>query len=100
MFDKFTTLTPQGSTQKQYGGLCLRPVRTKWDEISSECQKFGQALRVICACNPTGVTNDQILIMEIPKHMGKWDSMAYDDRDFPHEHWNNHIDYKELLPVP
>lgn len=100
MFEKFSAMATQGMSDKKYGERGLRPVRSKWDQISADCQKFRRALRFIKACNPTGVTEDQVISMAIAKHLGKRDTMAYDVRDFPHERWNNHLAYRVLHRVP
>lgn len=68
IYDNFTNLSSAGASNKQYGGRGHRATRAKWDAISSDCQKFRQALRFIRACKPTGVTEDQILSMAIANH--------------------------------
>lgn len=56
--DKFKAFAPQDATDKTYVARTAKAVRTKFDEVATDLQKFHDTLRMIRASNPTGVTRD------------------------------------------
>lgn len=100
MFHRFKSMIPIEANQKQYAGRGFRPERAKWDAIESDCQKFRSDFCFIRAKNSTAVTEDQIISMEIVKHLGKIDSMSYDALEFSHERWKKFRAYRILGSVP
>lgn len=51
-------------------------------ELSTYVQKFGIALRRLRACNPTGLQEDDIILIAVAVHMGKCTTMYYGMKDY------------------
>ena len=100
LFERFKEFAPSVASDKTYGARNVKAVRAKWDEIAADVQKFRFSLRVIKACNPTEVVEDQVISMEIAKHLGKRKAMSYDAKDFSHTEWKNHLAYRALRNHP
>lgn len=96
MFDKISAFVSSGTNQKQSDSRGLRPVRTKWDQISAYCQKFWNASHFIRTCNSAGTTDDTELSMTIAKLMSKRNAMEFHASDVPHKSWSNHLTYEEM----
>jgi hypothetical protein len=79
------------------GGYATRTqaaVIHKFKIISADCQKVGNALRLVHASRPTGVSEYGVLSMSIAVHLGKSPSMDYRFKDFPHAEW---VHYKAWI---
>lgn len=95
MFQPFRRSASEGANSKTYGGSGLRATRANWESVSTDCQMF----RHIHACQPTGVTEGQIMSIAVAKHLGKRDGMDCDAKDYVHEHWINHLAFKVLRHI-
>lgn len=100
MFEKFKSFAPRSAQGKVYGARNPKSIKSKWDDVSADVQKFRESLQLVQASHPTGVTEDQILSMAIAKHLGKRNKMSYDAKDYPHENWKNHLAFKTLRGHP
>lgn len=87
MFDNFKTFALSRWADKAYGGRNPDSVRSKYDEISADILTFREALRVIRAANPTGVTYNEVLSIAITIHHEKSDRMSYEARGCAHDSW-------------
>lgn len=100
MFARFKELEPRDSSKKTYGGRTAKSVRAKFDEVAADVQNFRHPFRLFRACNPTGVTQDEVLSMEISVHLGKRKYMAYEAPYFPHCQWRKHLSFRVLSLHP
>jgi hypothetical protein len=87
LFDNFCANAPVGAPEKTYALRSPHAVKQKFDDVSTEIQKFRKSLRKVYASSPTGVTEDNILSMAIAMHIGKTDSMCYEYKDLSHSLW-------------
>lgn len=61
------------------------------DSVATEVQKLQKSLRLVSACKPSGMSENQILSMKIALHVGKIDKMSYDFKNLEHETWPLHL---------
>lgn len=93
-------MAPSAVSEKTYSARTAKAVRSKFDKLSAYVQKFRTSLRLVRACNPTGVTEDDILTMALAVHVGKRSTMSYDTRTVPLTIWKNHLTFNSLCRYP
>lgn len=87
-------------SEKSYAKRTQKAVRAKFDKVTADVQKFRAAICLICTSNPTGVTQDEVMSMAIPKHLGKRDGISHDAHSFANCNSKNHLAHKLLCVYP
>lgn len=95
-FAKYKTPGPTTGAHKSYCARYAKLVKAKFDKIAAVVKKFRKSLRFICAAQPSGVTENEVLSMEIGKHLRNRDGKSYDARSYPHAEQKFHLTYKVL----
>lgn len=65
IFGKFESLVPNGASGRAHGSQTIKPVRGKFDEVSSDVQKFCDFLHRVVASQASCVTECNVISMAI-----------------------------------
>lgn len=72
---------------ERYGHRTASSCKSHFDVLSAGVQKFAEALCHIRACNPTGVTEGNIVSMAVAIHLEDAGSMEYNKKDIDKWKW-------------
>lgn len=71
----------------RYGLRSADRVHKHVNNLSADVQKFGKTLRSVRACEPTGVTEDQVMAMAVAVYERMCETMLSEYKNFDPNHW-------------
>lgn len=68
--------------EKRYSLRFAKSVQKHFNNLSTDAQKLVKTLWLVRKCEPTGVTEDQVLSIAVSSHARKYETMFYEQKDF------------------